>query len=190
MTIPAERLNLGEADTASFIAQRDNLMNRNINDYEFMGSLGFTNTASDKWQKILRVYTIADIEDAIHKGLGGELLRSIKGIGPKTADIIVSEYPLYEDSIHFALSNLHIIITKGSEKKKSIRYTGFRNQQLMEQLNSMGYDASDKSVTKDTDILLIPYRGFESAKVQKAGPNTKVIPVDEFVANMQGYLSE
>ena len=190
MTIPAERLNLGEADTASFIAQRDNLMNRNINDYEFMGALGFTNTASDKWQKILRVYTIAEIENAIHKGLGDGLLRSIKGVGPKTADIIVSEYPLYEDSIHFALSNLHIITTKGSEKKKSIRYTGFRNQQLMEQLNSMGYDASDKSVTKDTDILLIPYRGFESTKVQKAGPNTKVIPVDEFVANMHEYLSE
>ena len=54
----------------------------------------------------------------------------------------------------------------------------------------MVYDASDKSVTKNTDILLIPYSGFESTKVQKVGPNTKVIPVDDFIANMQGYLSE
>ena len=190
MTIPAENLNLGEADTASFVAQRDHLLSRDIYDYEFMGSLGFTGVAFDKWQKILNKYTIEEIIDIEDSTVPVGSLQAIAGIGYKTSKIIADEFPLYRESIEFAIKNLHIITTKGAEKKKSIRYTGFRNQQLMEQLNSMGYDASDKSVTKNTDILLIPYAGFESTKVQKAGPNTKVIPVDDFIANMQGYLSE
>ena len=166
------------------------MLSRDIYDYEFMGSLGFTGVAFDKWQKILNKYTIEEIIDIEDSTVPVGSLQTIAGIGYKTSKIIADEFPLYRESIEFAIKNLHIITTKGAEKKKSIRYTGFRNQQLMEQLNSMGYDASDKSVTKNTDILLIPYAGFESTKVQKAGPNTKVIPVNDFIANMQGYLSE
>ena len=58
----------------------------------------------------------------------------------------------------------------------------------MQKLNDMGYDASDKGVTKDTYILLIPGEGYTSSKLSKVGPDTKVIPVDEFKANMEKYL--
>ena len=54
----------------------------------------------------------------------------------------------------------------------------------------MGYDASDKSVTKDTYILLLQQEGHVSTKTQKAGPDTKIIAVDDFVAHMDEYLSE
>jgi hypothetical protein len=52
----------------------------------------------------------------------------------------------------------------------------------------MGYDASDKSVTKDTFILLIPHNGYTSSKLSKVGPDTKVIPIEEFKNNMSKYL--
>ena len=74
--------------------------------------------------------------------------------------------------------------------KGEIRFTGFRNLQLAEQLNTAGYDAGDGSVTKKTDILLIPYEGFSSTKVSKAmsNPNTKIIPVQEFIENSEMYV--
>ena len=74
--------------------------------------------------------------------------------------------------------------------KGEIRFTGFRNLQLAEQLNTAGYDAGDSSVTKKTDILLIPYEGFTSSKVNKAknNPNTKIIPVQDFIENSKKYI--
>ena len=190
MTIPAENLNLGEADTASFIAQREHLLNRDIYDYEFMGSLGFTGIAFDKWQKILNKYTIDEVIDIEDSTVPVGALQTINGIGYKTSKTIADEFSLYRESIEFAINNLHIITTKGAESKKKIRFTGFRNPQLAELLNSMGYDASDKSVTKDTYILLVPQEGHVSTKTQKAGSDTKIIAVDDFVAHMSEYLSE
>lgn len=58
----------------------------------------------------------------------------------------------------------------------------------MEELVKLGYDASDKSVTRDTYILLIPHEGYTSTKLDKIGPDTKVVVVDEFKQHMEYYL--
>ena len=51
-------------------------------------------------------------------------------------------------------------------------------------------DADDSSVTKKTNILLIPYEGFSSSKVTKAQsiPGIKIIPINDFLANMENYV--
>ena len=60
----------------------------------------------------------------------------------------------------------------------------------MEKLNSMGCDAGEGSVTKGTDILLIPTAGFNSSKIEKAKKyGIPIIPVDDFITNMNDYLS-
>ena len=87
------------------------------------------------------------------------------------------------------MGNLNIVSSVGADKKVCIRYSGIRNKQLMEQLISMGYDAKDSSVTKSTDILLVPYEGFTSSKTSKAGENTMIIPVDYFIENMDNILA-
>ena len=71
-----------------------------------------------------------------------------------------------------------------------IRFTGVRNKQLAELLNTAGCDAGEGSITKDTDILLIPYEGFTSSKVTKAmsNPQIKIVPIQQFIDNMNDYI--
>ena len=72
---------------------------------------------------------------------------------------------------------------------KSVRFTGIRDKDLMLRLIDMGLDASDTAgVTKSTDILIIPYDGFSSSKTNKVGPNTIVVPINEFKNNMGRYI--
>ena len=190
MTIPEDKINLGDADKTSFLMQRDYLMHRDIYDYEFLGALGFTGIATEKWKLITKQCTFDDIIFMSDKPeLIENTLVNIKGIGPKTAKTIAFEIQAFMPDIIFAKMYMNIKNGKEEADKLVIRYTGFRNQQLMEQLISMGYDAKDGSVTKNTDILLVPYEGYnEGSKLKKIGPNTKVIPVDEFIEYMDMYL--
>ena len=72
----------------------------------------------------------------------------------------------------------------------SSRHVGLVAERAAYVLKTLGYDASDKSVTKSTDILLVPNEEFTSSKLSKVGPNTLIIPVREFIDNMQYYLSK
>ena len=89
----------------------------------------------------------------------------------------------------YAITYMNIQNDKRREKELTIRYTGFRDLQLSQQLCSMGYDAKDGSVTKSTDILLVPTEGHQSSKMKKIGPDTRVIPVQKFKENMEYYLN-
>ena len=78
---------------------------------------------------------------------------------------------------------------KSNEGKLQIRFTGFRNSQLAELLNTNGYDADENSsVTKKTDILLVPYESFSSSKVDKAKRyGTTIVPLGDFLINPSKY---
>ena len=53
----------------------------------------------------------------------------------------------------------------------------------------MGHDADgSSSVTKQTDILLIPYEGFSSSKLNKVSDNTIIVTLSDFVQDMSKYL--
>lgn len=55
----------------------------------------------------------------------------------------------------------------------------------------MGYDIDDSGITKKTDILIVPYAGFKSGKVQKAQQqNTLIVPIQDFVSETLKYLGE
>ena len=47
--------------------------------------------------------------------------------------------------------------------------TGFRDQNLSQVLNNLGYDAnSNNTLTKDSALLIIPTENHQSSKVTKA----------------------
>lgn len=158
-----------------------------VYDWVIIGALGFTSIAQGTWKKIFQEVTLDELIMAYHSGYILDEIINIKGIGNVTARTISDEFPLYIDDINLIKSWGVIVNSKGIVQKK-IRVSGFRDPNLMQQLNDMGYDASDKGVTKDTYILLIPGEGYTSSKLSKVGPDTKVIPVDEFKANMEKYL--
>ena len=187
---------LGEADGASFYNNLMNIKSDKIKDYMFMGSLGFTGIAHKKWKSIFEkvsikelyhLWEISDSQETFNQYLSQYLPDGI------TKDIIVEEFPIYAEDINFAIQNNLIIDSKDSgASKKQIRFSGVRNLQLMELLNTRGYDADEGSVTKKTDILLIPYEGFSSNKVNKAlsQDNTIVVPINEFMDHIENYLGE
>jgi len=161
-----------------------------------MGSLGFTGIAHKKWKSIFEKVSLKEL---FHLWQQSDSIENFKinisqfmseGI---TKDTIVEEFPLYAKDIKFVLDNDMIIDSKGNiGSKKQIRFSGVRNLQLMELLNTKGNDADEGSVTKKTDILLIPYEGFSSCKVNKAlgQDNTVVVPITEFMENTEKYLGE
>ncbi len=186
---------LGVADGEGFSNALVSLITDNWRDYMIMGSLGFTSISYKKWQSILQYVTVRRLEEAYltdNESFLPYLMNTIPGIGPVTTQTIAKEWNFFENDIRFIVDNVHLIDSFGSTEniKGQIRFTGFRNLQLAEQLNTAGYDAGDSSVTKKTDILLIPYDGFESSKVAKArsNPSTKIIPVQEFIENSEQII--
>jgi hypothetical protein len=116
-------------------------------------------------------------------------LLNIPKLGVSAAQTIITEYKFYKEDIHTILEKANVIDSKFVKVGKSIRFTGCRNKQLEELLRNKGYDAdSDGSVTKSTDILIVPYSGFTSTKTAKVGPNTIVVPIDEFMNDMEKFL--
>ena len=106
---------------------------------------------------------------------------------------IAREFPFFEKDILEILSWSNLINSFGLEEcsKLQIRFTGCRNLQLSELLRNNGYDADDNgSVTKKTDILIIPYEGFSSTKTSKVSETCRIIPIDKFISNLDEILGE
>jgi hypothetical protein len=187
---------LGVADGEAFYNELTKLANEPIYDYMIMGALGFASIARKKWQTILNNITISDIMKLYEESSSEDefmytMNSRVPNIGEVTLFTITKELSFFKDDIDFILKYFNIINSFGSTSniKGEIRFSGFRNLQLAEQLITAGYDASDSSVTKKTDILLVPYEGFSSSKVDKAIKNNiKIIPVQEFVNNSEKYI--
>ena len=179
---------LGEVNAEKFVERMNQLKSEPIYDYQIVGALGFDGIASKKWQLIFQHYTLPEL---YHLWLNGEIqiLLSIKGIGSSIVDIIDNEMEYFEKDIMYIMNMSNVMCSKGVSSGKSIRCTGFRNPSLMEQLRNVGYDADDNgSVTKTTDILLVPYEGFTSSKTKKAGPDTLIIDINSFMSNIDKYI--
>jgi hypothetical protein len=119
-------------------------------------------------------------------------LSRISGIGPSTVETIFNEYSYYEKDIGYILNQTNFqnaMDNLGTQAKAQIRFTGCRNLQLQEQLSKLGYDIDgNASVTKKTNILLVPYEGFHSNKISKAGKDCKIVPIGDFQKNPEQYL--
>lgn len=180
---------LGEVNSRKFLERMNELKNLNIYDYKFVGALGFSDIAEEKWKLILHNYTIQEILSMSPEQLK-DVLVNIKGVGPVTANKIATEIEFYKQDLITITQLPNIIISKGNASSKTIRFSGFRDSELEKKLIDMGYDADgNKGVTKKTDILLVPNEGHVSSKTKKAGENTQIIPVREFISDIYKYLN-
>ena len=180
---------LGPVTADKLLARINEIKMTPIYDYKIMGAIGFSGIAIETWRKILNQMSIQEIISLSDQDLMLKLI-SIKGIGEKTAAIIVSErYDLSED-INCILSLPNIIPSFGIKTGKIIRYTGCRpDDQLTAYLESKGCDArGDAGVTKATDILVVPYEGFTSSKVSKVGPNTIIVDMARFRSEVDKFI--
>lgn len=182
---------LGEINSQKFVERMNELKTKPIYDYQIVGALGFTGIAQEKWKLILTNFSLLGLMTNYNKSGFVETLTSVKGIGPATAETIRNEMWFFIKDLTRIVEMENIITSYGNNvETKVIRFTGFRDKALVERLKSMGFDAGEGSVTKKTDILLIPCEGFTSTKTAKAEKdNIMIVPVEDFIANMDKYLA-
>ena len=84
----------------------------------------------------------------------------------------------------------NVISSTGMKQGLIVRYTGCRpDDNLTAYLTSKGCDARpDAGVTKNTDILVVPYIGFSSSKVNKVGDQTKIVDMAAFRQNPDIFI--
>lgn len=188
-------LQIGPTNASNFIDAIDRIKHGNIADFILVGALGFTGAATQTWRLIFEQITLEHFVGLIEhdRDLLYGKLRSINGIGESTIQSIFKEYPYFANDIRCIMEETNyqsIRDNYGTTPNTQIRFTGCRNLQLQEQLSKLGYDIDgNASVTKKTNILLVPYAGFHSTKIDKASPACKIIPIDEFSKNPDQYLS-
>lgn len=172
---------LGEANGRNFYDIVYSLITDKRKDYEVVGSLGFSNMSTKIWKTILEKIKLEDI--VYSKDLVSLLSNNVPNIGPKRIQTIKNEISFYYEDLKFILNKMNIEYSygKSNENTIQIRFSGIRNQILCELLSSLGIDIDDSGVTKNTNILLIPYEGFQSGKVEKAKKyGSLIIPIDKF----------
>lgn len=165
---------IGDLTSKSLINQLEKLRNSNILDYKLIGALGFSDMAASTWKlifgtlRLVEVYT--EIVSPLPVGYSNfmDILKNIKGIGPSTINTLLEEFKYFQKDIEYIIQNVKYKDSKDIKSVK-IRFTGVRNKDLVDVLNAFGYDAGEGSVTKDTDVLIVPYEGYnEGSKYQKA----------------------
>lgn len=185
-----KRLGFGDIESSNMYSECMGILNAHIVDSILLGSLGFTNMSNKTWELIMSVIDIYELlslpmDDIINR------IANVKGIGSSTLHVLSTELPMFYDDIvfiHNHIPNLkHFQIASNTKK---IRATGFRDKDLFSRLRSLGHDADDNgSLTKDTDILLVPFKGHISSKTRLAEKyGIMVIDIQEFVENQSKFL--
>ena len=193
---------LGEVNgTKLFTRIHDTLYNKKIKDYVLVSSLGYENISTLTWKKILTKLNFINFCKYILNnnsiGLYNELIQ-IKGIGSATAETISYTSCECEDvksDLMFILSLIeyeYVEISYSPLEKEyiaQVRFTGIRDPELELELSEAGYDCSGTaSVTKKTDILIVPYSGFESSKTAKLRIGAVIMPIEEVRYRLLGKV--
>lgn len=181
---------LGPINAQKLIDRINEIKTNPIYDYNLVGSIGFTGIAKETWRKILNAVSLNEIISLSNEDLYCKL-QEIKGIGPATIETILNERITLSEDLNLIASMSNVIKSTGmSSNQKTIRFTGCRpSDDLFAYLTSKGCDArGDAGVTKNTDVLVVPYIGFSSSKVSKVGPNTRIVDWSAFNANPDAYI--
>ena len=160
---------LGPVEQQNFENMVSTLRSSQYPDYRVLGSIGFTGIAADTWKLICQRFEwekliFGDISEV-------DNLSKIKGIGPKTISTIKEQRDLFRLDLDCMRQDMNIQSSFNPTnigQPLQVRITGVRDNKLAASFVEKGFDISDGSVTKDTMILIVPYIGFTSTKVERA----------------------
>lgn len=179
---------LGPVNSVKFIDRIQELRTTPIYDYDIMGAIGFSNLAKSKWKLILNeipLHVILNDPDIYHR------LVSIRGIGKVAAQTIVDEREAFRDDIEMILMMSNVIPSLHAKRGLQIRFSGIRDKDLTRSLIAKGHDAGEGSVTKSTDILIVPSEDYHSSKTYQAQKyGAVIITYQDFLNNIDQYLGE
>ena len=147
---------LGDVNSKKFMERVNELKTKQVYDYNIIGALGFTDIAIKSWKIILHALKIEEVLNLPDSELQSKLMK-LKGIGKVAVETILNEREV------FVVRTYNLV-----DNRKKIVITGFRDDTLAEKMAPLGYFVTDTSVTRDTNILVVPHVGFSSSKVDKA----------------------
>lgn len=153
----------------------------NVEDYDF--------SSEDDIEEFKKFKELAGIK---YESLFHNLLM-INGIGESTVDTIMNEwkYFFYDMAWFFEgeFDSPVFIHDLQMSDKKIIRFSGVRKRELEELLCKMGHDADGKAgVTKETDILIIPYDDYHSTKTEKMSAEAQIVSLINFIVGFDSYI--
>lgn len=189
---------LGDGNKVNLRKQLDDIITKPINDYDYVGSLGFTGIAKKTWKIIFEYCNLSGIDiidellvsdDPVAADKVEKFLANIKGVGAITAATIVNECVFFYKDLEY-IHKMNIVKTFPSADMKKIRFTNCRDGELVKKLRELGHDADgDAGVTKDTDYLLVPNTSINSSKVAKAKKyGVQIVSLQDFRDNLDSYL--
>ena len=187
MTITDDRLEvLGETNSVKFRARIKEFQTKPLYDYELIGALGFTDVSTKSWKAILHEFTIKELLNLseMDPGTFANTIIEVRGIGKTTVSTIISELDTFKNDIVFISNMPNVSSSKASAPAMKIVMTGFRDEELVNQMKEKGIELTGGSITKDTALLVIPYKGFTSSKVDKANKyKVPITSVEDFRLN-------
>ena len=164
---------IGEGNASNLADAISYIKETTWDDYRLIGAIGFTSISDIRWKTILeqiplnRIFTMNDHDLYIS-------LKYIKGIGTGLINTILEERKLFTDDIN-TIMKLKVKSSYGVKViGPKVRFSGIRDDKLVEEFRSKGFDADgDKQATQDTYILIVPYIGFDSNKVRNVNRSKK-----------------
>ena len=115
-----------------------------------------------------------------------EILCLINGVSDKTANKIIFGIRDAEDIILELENELTLIPYKSNKGSFKVCFTKIRDEKMEDYITSVGGQVVD-SLTKDTNLVIIPMNGVESSKVTKA--QKYGIPVIQ-LSDAEKYIKE
>lgn len=148
-----------------------------------LGSIGIKDVSTKTFVKILKIFSFDElIELALNQNY--DAFTIVNGIKDKTSEKIVRGIQENYKLIKFLEDELILHEDKRPQERFSVCFTKIRDKDMEELIESLGGVVSD-SLTKKTDILVVPMKGIVSDKVAKARKyGISIIPIDE----LEDYL--
>lgn len=179
---------LGEENGKTFLDRIYHLMTDPIYDYKIVGALGFESIADGKWKIIFKNFTLQEFMSIPLPELGN-VLSNVKGIGKETVNTIVEEMPYFYHDMVFIMNMHNVIPIKGVDQLKVI-FTGIRDMELATRLEQYGCDVKEGSVTKDTNLVIVPSANHNSNKTRTAEKyGIKILPIAEVARRLDNNIN-
>lgn len=182
---------IGKKMSDKLLQRINKLKTEPIEDYKILGAIGFNGISQSRWKNILSYIKLEDIVKYTDNDLKVAII-NIPGCSDSIADVIIFDRKnIFKKDLKTILSMNNIIVTYGTNYKSQlvVRFSGIRDPMLEKELQSRGIDADgNKGVSKNTNILIVPFKGYSSSKVSKVisynasgKSNCSIMTIDEFI---------
>ena len=144
-----------------------------------LGSLGIEGISTKTFENMLVYITMDEIID-LCKDKNIEFFTAIPGIKEKTSKKIVKGINSSRELISFLRKSLNVLPEPNKNSSLfTVVFTKVRDNDLEDYIREMGGEVSN-TITKSTNILVVPIKNISSSKVDKAKKyNIPIVTVDD-----------